>query len=46
MNYKKKIEYAIHNNKELIAYDGMEPSGKIHISQGLIRAINTNKLKS
>ncbi len=41
---RKKIDYAIRNNKTLIAYDGMEPSGKIHIAQGLIRAINTNKL--
>ena len=27
-----------------IAYDGFEPSGKIHIAQGLLRAININKL--
>jgi len=30
--------------EELIAYDGFEPSGKIHIAQGLMRAINVNKL--
>ncbi|MFH1276655.1 MAG: tyrosine--tRNA ligase [Candidatus Woesearchaeota archaeon] len=29
-----------------IAYDGFEPSGKIHIAQGLLRAINVNKLTS
>ena len=28
----------------IIAYDGFEPSGKIHIAQGLLRAINVNKL--
>ena len=28
----------------LIAYDGFEPSGRIHIAQGLLRAINVNKL--
>ncbi len=28
----------------LTAYDGFEPSGKIHIAQGLLRAINVNKL--
>ena len=28
--------------KNLIAYDGFEPSGKIHIAQGLLRAINVN----
>ena len=27
-----------------IAYDGFEPSGKIHIAQGLLRAINVNKM--
>ncbi|PIU22029.1 MAG: tyrosine--tRNA ligase [Candidatus Diapherotrites archaeon CG08_land_8_20_14_0_20_30_16] len=29
-----------------IAYDGFEPSGKIHIAQGLLRAVNVNKLTS
>ncbi|MFW6046997.1 MAG: tyrosine--tRNA ligase [Candidatus Woesearchaeota archaeon] len=27
-----------------IAYDGFEPSGKIHIAQGILRTINVNKL--
>jgi tyrosyl-tRNA synthetase len=27
-----------------IAYDGFEPSGKIHIAQGLLRTINVNKI--
>jgi tyrosyl-tRNA synthetase len=26
------------------AYDGFEPSGKIHIAQGILRAININKM--
>jgi tyrosyl-tRNA synthetase len=30
--------------KKIIAYDGFEPSGKIHIAQGLLRTINVNKL--
>jgi len=30
--------------EKLIAYDGFEPSGRIHIAQGLLRAINVNKL--
>jgi len=30
--------------KHPVAYDGMEPSGKLHIAQGIMRAINTNKL--
>ena len=25
-------------------YDGFEPSGRIHIAQGLLRAINVNKM--
>ncbi|HVL48257.1 MAG TPA: tyrosine--tRNA ligase [Candidatus Thermoplasmatota archaeon] len=27
-----------------VAYDGFEPSGTIHIAQGILRAINVNKL--
>lgn len=27
-----------------VCYDGMEPSGRIHIAQGVLKAINTNKL--
>ncbi len=30
--------------KRPIAYDGFEPSGKIHIAQGILRAINVNKM--
>ncbi len=30
--------------KKIIAYDGFEPSGQIHIAQGLMRAITVNKL--
>ena len=30
--------------KNPIAYDGFEPSGRIHVAQGLLRAINVNKL--
>jgi tyrosyl-tRNA synthetase len=37
---KKKLE----SGKQLIAYDGFEPSGQIHIAQGLLRSINVNKL--
>ena len=32
------------SGKEIVAYDGFEPSGKIHIAQGLLRTINVNKL--
>ena len=30
----------------VIAYDGFEPSGQIHIAQGLMRALTVNKLTS
>ncbi|MGK0209525.1 MAG: tyrosyl-tRNA synthetase [Patescibacteria group bacterium] len=30
--------------KKPVAYDGFEPSGNIHIAQGLLRTINVNKL--
>lgn len=30
--------------KKFIAYDGFEPSGQIHIAQGILRAINVNKM--
>jgi tyrosyl-tRNA synthetase len=32
------------SNEELVAYDGFEPSGQIHIAQGVLRAINVNKM--
>ncbi len=34
----------LENNEPIYAYDGFEPSGRIHIAQGLLRAINVNKL--
>ncbi|MDD4027284.1 MAG: tyrosine--tRNA ligase [Candidatus Shapirobacteria bacterium] len=40
----EEIEAKLKTGQELIAYDGFEPSGKIHIAQGLIRAINIQKL--
>ncbi len=32
--------------KEIVAYDGFEPSGKLHIAQGLMRVLTINKLTS
>jgi tyrosyl-tRNA synthetase len=32
------------HDKKIYAYDGFEPSGNIHIAQGLLRAINVNKI--
>lgn len=31
-------------NETFIAYDGFEPSGRMHIAQGVMKAINVNKL--
>ena len=27
-----------------VAYDGFEPSGRMHIAQGVLKALNVNKL--
>jgi tyrosyl-tRNA synthetase len=34
----------LESNEPLYAYDGFEPSGQIHIAQGIVRAINVNKI--
>lgn len=34
------------NRDHPIVYDGFEPSGRMHIAQGVLRAINVNKLTS
>ena len=41
---KEMLKWKVENNEEISAYDGFEPSGNIHIAQGLLRAINVNKL--
>ncbi len=38
------LKWKNEHNKTIIAYDGFEPSGNIHIAQGLLRTINVNKL--
>ncbi len=45
---KDQIRWLLENRApyEIIAYDGFEPSGRIHIAQGLLRAININKFTS
>ena len=37
---KKLLE----SGEQITAYDGFEPSGQIHIAQGILRAINVNKM--
>jgi tyrosyl-tRNA synthetase len=34
----------LNEKKHPVAYDGFEPSGKIHLAQGILRAINVNKM--
>lgn len=39
-----ELKPLLESGEELIAYDGFEPSGQIHIAQGILRAINVNKM--
>lgn len=39
-----QLKTLLESNEPLIAYDGFEPSGQIHIAQGLQRAINVNRM--
>lgn len=41
---KALLEEKTHHKRHLIAYDGFEPSGNIHIAQGILRTININKM--
>ncbi len=39
-----ELKALLEKKKNPIAYDGFEPSGNIHIAQGLLRTININKM--
>ena len=41
---EEELKKLLDSGEELVAYDGFEPSGQIHIAQGLLRAINVNKM--
>jgi len=41
---EEDLRKLLEEKKRPIAYDGFEPSGKVHIAQGLLRAININKM--
>lgn len=41
---KEDLITLLESEQELIAYDGFEPSGQIHIAQGILRTINVNKM--
>lgn len=42
----EELENLLSSGKKLYTYDGFEPSGQMHIAQGIIRAINVNKMIS
>jgi tyrosyl-tRNA synthetase len=41
---EEELVELLSKKKNFIAYDGFEPSGRIHIAQGILRAINVNKM--
>ena len=41
---KQLLQQKSENGELIYAYDGFEPSGNIHIAQGLLRTINVNKI--
>ena len=41
---EEELSKLLESDEELVAYDGFEPSGQIHIAQGILRAINVNKM--
>ncbi len=43
---EEELKELLKSGKKIIAYDGFEPSGQIHIAQGLLRAITVNKITS
>jgi tyrosyl-tRNA synthetase len=40
----EELALVLTSGEQLFTYDGFEPSGQMHIAQGIIRAINTNKM--
>ncbi|MEO6508998.1 MAG: tyrosine--tRNA ligase [Patescibacteria group bacterium] len=41
---EEELKALLNSDEQLIAYDGFEPSGQIHIAQGVLRSININKM--
>lgn len=39
-----ELKSLLEGNDPLVAYDGFEPSGQMHIAQGILRTININKM--
>ena len=41
---EEEVRELLIEKKNFLAYDGFEPSGRVHIAQGILRAINVNKM--
>ncbi len=41
---EEELKELFEKKKKPVAYDGFEPSGQVHIAQGLMRAINIDKM--
>jgi len=41
---EEELRHLLKTKQNPIAYDGFEPSGNLHIAQGVMRAINVNKM--
>lgn len=41
---EEELKALLESAEPLFTYDGFEPSGQMHIAQGIMRAINTNKM--
>ncbi len=40
----EELRHLLQTKKQPVAYDGFEPSGRMHIAQGIMRTINVNKM--
>ena len=40
---KEELNNLLNHKPDIVAYDGFEPSGRMHLAQGLLRAHNVNK---
>ncbi len=40
----EELKKLLESGEKLVAYDGFEPSGQMHVAQGVLRAINVNKM--
>jgi len=41
---ERELRHVLETKRHPVAYDGFEPSGVIHIAQGIQRAVNVNKM--